>query len=102
MHVPPALRRWGTRIALALVVAVAIGYLPGEALRRDPRTVKLTAQLDDLKAQARELASAIAQLAREIQALRTDVGAIENRARAELGMVYPDEIVMRVHREAAP
>lgn len=101
-HVAPALRRWGTRLGLALVVAIAIGYLPGEALRRDPRAVKLEQQLHQLDAEARDLAAGNAALAREIEALRTDVGAIEDRARADLGMVYPDEVVLRVHTEGQP
>ena len=96
MHVPPALRRWGARLGLALIVAIGIGYLPSQALRRDPRTIKLRAQIDELDAEARELAVHNAALYRDIEALKTDVGAIEDRARADLGMVYPDEIVLRI------
>jgi cell division protein FtsB len=95
-HVAPALRRWSARLGLALVVAVAIGYLPGEALRRDPRAVILDAQLHSLEDEARELVAGNAALSREVEALRTDVPAIEDRARADLGMVYPDEVVLRV------
>jgi len=97
MHVAPALRRWIARLGLALVVAILIGYLPGEALRRDPRALKLEGQVHQLEGEAKELAAGNAALAREIEALRTDVGAIEDRARADLGMVYPDEIVLRVN-----
>jgi cell division protein FtsB len=100
-HISPALRRWGARFALALVVAVAIGYVPNQLLRRDPREVKLRAQLDQLDTEARELAAGNAELARDIDALRTDVGAIEDRARADLGMVYPDEVVLRVQPPSA-
>ena len=96
MHVPPAIRRWSARFGLALVVAIAIGYLPGQVLKKDPRTVKLDAQLDELDAETKELAAKNAALLRDINALRNDVGAIEDRARADLGMVYPDEIVLRV------
>jgi len=96
MHVAPALRRWATRLGLAIVVAILIGYLPGEALRRDPRAVKLEGQVHQLDDQARDLAAGNAALAREIEALRSDVGAVEDHARADLGMVYPDEIVLRV------
>lgn len=95
-HVAPALRRWAARLGLAFVVAIAIGYLPGEALRRDPRAVKLEGQLHTLEDEARELAAGNAALAREVEALRGDVSAIEDRARADLGMVYPDEVVLRV------
>lgn len=96
MHVPPALRRWGIRLVLAIVVAVAIGYVPGEVLRRDPRAAKLETQLDDLQKEATALTERNAELARQIRALQTDVRAIEDHARTDLGMVYPDEIVFRV------
>jgi cell division protein FtsB len=96
MHEAPAIRRWGMRLGLALVVAILIGYLPGQVLRRDPRAVKLEQQLAELRAHAKELGASNAALARDVEALRTDVGAIEDRARADLGMVYPDEVVMQV------
>src|SRR6185312_11380007 len=75
MHVAPALTRWATRLGLALVVAILIGYLPGEALRRDPQAVKLEGQVHQLDDEAKQLAAGNAALAREIEALRTDVGA---------------------------
>lgn len=96
MHVPPAIRRWSARVGLSLIVAIAIGYLPGQVLRKDPRTAKLNTQLDELDVEGRELATRNAALMRDIEALREDVGAIEDRARADLGMVYPDEVVLRV------
>ena len=102
MHEAPALRRWVMRLGLALVVAIAIGYVPGQMLRRDPRAVKLQGQLEQLKVDARELTAGNAALSREIDALRSDVGAIEDRARADLGMVYPDEVVLRVKHEGEP
>jgi len=96
MHIPPAFRRWGVRLGLAVVVAIGIGYVPGQVLRVDPRVAKLKTQLDELDVAARALAANNAALVRDIRALRTEVGAIEDRARADLGMVYPDEIVLRV------
>lgn len=95
-YVAPASRVWTTRLVLAAVVAVAIAYVPGQVMRRDPRTTRLERQLDELGTEARALRGVNADLAREIEALRTSVGAIEDRARADLGMVYPDEIVLRV------
>jgi len=83
---------------LAIVVAVGIAYVPGQVMRRDPRTVKLERQLDELEAEARTLRASNADLVRDIEALRSSVGAIEDHARADLGMVYPDEIVLRVER----
>ena len=102
MHVPPAFRRWGTRFALAVMIAIAIGYVPGQVGRRDPRAGKLEAQIEELTAEAREVAVRNVGLRREIAALRSDVGAIEDRARADLGMVYPDEVVLRLEPEPEP
>jgi cell division protein FtsB len=102
MHIPPAFRRWGARFALAVLIAIAIGYVPGQVLRRDPRAAKLEAQLAQLAAEAREVGARNAVLRRDIAALRTDIIAIEDRARADLGMVYPDEIVLRIPPEPEP
>lgn len=81
---------------LAVVVATVIGYVPAQVLRRDPRTVKLREQIDALDREARALAVGNAALRREIRGLATDIGAVEERARADLGMAYPDEVVFRV------
>jgi len=89
-------RRWSARLGLAIIVAIVIGYLPGLVLSRDPRTVMLEEQLAELATEAEELTRHNARLVRSIEALRTDVGAIEDRARADLGMTYPDELVLRV------
>ena len=102
MHIPPALRRWSARLALAVLIAIAIAYLPGQVLRRDPRVAKLERQIDQLTAEAKEVAAHNAVLRRDIAALRSDVGAIEDRARADLGMVYPDEIVLKLPVDSAP
>lgn len=99
MHIPPAFRRWITRFALAIALAIAIGYLPSQVLRRDPRAAKLEAQIDQLTTEARAVAERNAILRRDIAALRSDVGAIEDRARVDLGMVYPEEIVLRLPAE---
>lgn len=98
MHEAPPLRRWLVRLGLAVVVAILIGYVPGQLLRRDPRAEKLSGQLQALRDQKAVLGAEIAATLREVQALRTDVGTIEDRARADLGMVYPDEIILRVRR----
>lgn len=85
-----------------MVVAIAIGYLPSSVLRRDPRTVKLHQQLDALDADAAKLTAESTRLHHEIEALRTDVGAIEDRARADLGLVYPDEVVIHLEPSRLP
>ena len=85
-----------TRLVLAIVVAILIAYVPGQVMRRDPRTVKLERQIDEMAVEPKQLREANGDLARDIEALRTSIGAVEDRARADLGMVYPDEIVLRV------
>lgn len=102
MHEAPALRRWLARLGLALVVAIAIAYVPGQLMRRDPRAAQLADKLEALRAEGRDLTVENAALYREVEALRTDVGAIEDRARGDLGMVYPDEVVLRVRRAGTP
>ncbi len=97
MHVPPALRRWAVRLTLAFAVALAIAYVPGDSERQ---AVRLRRQLDDSRREARELEVGNLRMAGEVEALRDDPAAIEARARSELGMVYPGEIVLRL--EAAP
>jgi cell division protein FtsB len=102
MKVAPPLRRWMTRLGLAIIVAIAIGYLPGELLRRDPRAVKVERDLEQVRKELREMTAKNQAAYREVEALRNDVGAIEARARADLGMVYPDEVVLRVRRAPNP
>lgn len=97
MHVPAALRRWATRLVLAIAVALAIAYVPGDS---EHQAVQLRRQLADARREAKELEAANARMATEVDALRTDAEAVEARARNELGMVYPGEIVLRL--EAAP
>jgi outer membrane murein-binding lipoprotein Lpp len=96
MYVRPAFRRWGVRLGLAVAIAIAIGYVPAQVARRDPRAARLEAQIEQLTAEARQIAARNAELRRDIAALRSDIGAIEDRARGDLGMVYPDEIVLRL------
>jgi hypothetical protein len=101
MYIPPALRRWGVRFGLAVLIAIAIGYVPSQVVRRDPRVGRLEAQLAQLTAEARDVAVQNAALRREIAALRSDVGAIEDRAREDLGMAYPDDLVLRLPQDPA-
>jgi cell division protein FtsB len=96
MHVPPAWRRWATRIALAIAVAAAIAVAPDLIDRGDSRADKLRAQLRATDDKIRALDRSNAALLDDITGLRTEVGAIERRARDELGMVYPGELVLQI------
>lgn len=101
MHVAPATRRWGTRLSLALAVAILIGYVPSQILVRDPRVPALRSQVQGLEREIELVEQKNLRMVREIEALRTDVHTIESRARAELGMVYPNELVLRIGRAGA-
>lgn len=95
MYVPPAWRRWGARVGLALAIAIAIAYLPWRT-SSDERVDKLRIQLDATGADIARLEHENARLEREVAALRSDPRAIIEYARDELGMVYPGELVLRV------
>src|SRR5690349_10802762 len=99
MHVPPTWRRWLTRLGLALAVALVIAFVP-ELIGIDDRASRLREQLDDNQAEMARLRDENRRLEREIDALRNDVATIEDRARDELGWVYPGELVLRVERPA--
>ena len=92
---PPAWRRWGARVGLAIAIAIAIAYLPWRA-GGEERIEKLRTQVHDTDVEIARLQRANARLHREIDALHQDVGAIVDQARDELGMVYPGEVVLRV------
>ena len=96
MHVAPATRRWGARLSLALAVAVAIGYVPAQVLARDSRAPGLRRQVESFEREIVQVEQHNLRLVREIEALRVDLHTIESRARAELGMVYPNELVLRI------
>lgn len=98
MHVPSALRRWTIRGALALVVAIGIAYIPSGGV--DGRSARLRRQLADVRAEVVRLRAINLALAAETEALRTDPSAIEARARDDLDMVFPGELVLRL--EATP
>ena len=94
MHVAPALRRWTIRGVLALLVAGAIAYIPAGGV--DDRAARLRRQLDATRAEATTLHAGNAELAAEVEVLRTDPAAIERHARDDLDMVYPGEMVLRL------
>jgi cell division protein FtsB len=101
MHVAPAWRRWTARIALAVGVAAAIAIAPTMIDRGDERADKLRAQLRDTEAKIDALDRANAAVLDDIHGLRSEVGAIERRARDELGMVYPGELVIQIDERGA-
>lgn len=93
---------WARRVLLACGVALALGYLPYRvtAAPSADRIDALATELAKTRAAIAELEAKNAERRRTIEALKHDPGAIEDIARDELGMVYPDEIILRVDGEA--
>ncbi|HET6147053.1 MAG TPA: septum formation initiator family protein [Polyangia bacterium] len=89
-------KTWLGRLVAALAVTVLLGYIPYHVYARSglARTVALRGDLLALRARNRELRAGNERLAREAEALRSDLGAIERVARAELGWVRPGELVV--------
>ena len=73
-------------------VAVPLRILAEEGL---PRYRALQAEQVDLDAQNERMRREVRDLQREVEALRTDPGAIERIARDELGMVRPGEVIFQ-------
>jgi cell division protein FtsB len=101
MHVPPKAKRWASRLGLALLVVVVIGYIPSKILSRDPKAAMLAAQLATLQQEADRLATDNASKRNAVEGLQNRVDAIEDRARHDLGMVYPNEIIIRIDRASS-
>ena len=89
-------RTWVGRVAAAVLVMVALGYIPYHVYARSglARTLVLRRDLAGLRARNAQLAADNERFAREAEALRTDPAAIERVARAELGWVRPGEIIV--------
>jgi cell division protein FtsB len=79
---------------VAGVIAVGGWWLAGRSSA--DRADALRAQLRSLNDESRRIAADNARLARDVEALKNDPGAIEDIARDELGLVYPGEIVLRL------
>src|SRR5690349_6827098 len=89
-------RTWVGRGVAAALVMVALGYIPYHVYARSglARTLVLRRDLATLHARNAQLAAENERLAREAETLRSDPGAIERVARAELGWVRPREIIV--------
>ena len=86
---------------MAAALAISLAYVPYRLL--DPvgtrQVVVLRSELQDIRARRAELTAENAELRREIDGLRQDPSVIEDIAREDLGMVRPDEIIIRVEAE---
>lgn len=93
-------KTWVGRIVAAASVTFALGYIPYHVYARSglARTLLLRRDLQALHAHNAELRAENERLTREADGLRSDLGAIERVARAELGWVRPGEIVVDLSR----
>jgi cell division protein FtsB len=89
-------KTWAGRLLAAVLVTSLLGYIPYHVYARSglARTIALRRDLRALQAHNADLRAENERLAREADALRSDLGAVERVARAELGWVRPGEIVV--------
>jgi cell division protein FtsB len=96
-------KTWLGRLGAALAVTVVLGYIPYHVYARSglARTIALRRDLVALRTHNREVRAENERLAREAEALGSDLGAIERVARTELGWVRPGELVVDLSVGAA-
>jgi cell division protein FtsB len=87
---------WSTLALIALLLFVQAQLWLGDSGK--PHAIGLQLQLE--RQQQRNAAARLAneQLAAEVRDLREGLEMVEERARQELGMVKPDEILVQVTR----
>ena len=86
--------RWVALLLLALLLALGVKLWAGEWGFRE--VSRLQAQIAEQKAENAKLKQRNDQLAADVEDLRSGKDAIEERARAELGLIKPDEIFYQV------
>ena len=95
------LRRWWLHVALGLLAASLLWELDrGEGGRRE--LAALQARVEAQRAENAKLSQRNAALAADVAELKSGEAAVEDRARAELGMIKPGETFYRVVDPAAP
>jgi cell division protein FtsB len=85
---------WSTLALAALLVLVQAQLWLGGSGK--PHAMNLQLQLDRQQAANASAAARNAQLAAEVRDLREGLEMVEERARWDLGMVKPDEILVQV------
>jgi cell division protein FtsB len=90
-------RRWLFRLALAVGLAVCLGYLPYQAYGPQGmgRISHLKRQWAEIQQKNRRLVGENERLRHQIIRLRDDRHALEKVARDELGLVRPSDIVFQ-------
>jgi cell division protein FtsB len=89
---------WAARLGIALMLAVALGYLPYKLYLRSGlvQYVSLRGELVALTTRNEQLQASIRELRHELERMKEDPSAIERVARDELGMVRSGEVVFKV------
>ena len=85
---------WSTLALLALFLVVQVQLWFGSSGK--PYTMSLQLQLDRQQAANKAAGARNDQLVAEVRDLREGLEMVEERARWELGMVKPDEILVQV------
>jgi cell division protein FtsB len=96
-------KTWAGRLLAAVAVTFLLGYIPYHLYARSglARTIGLRRDLVALHTLNQDLQAENERLAREADGLRSDLGAIERVARAELGWVRPGELVVNLAAEGS-
>jgi cell division protein FtsB len=91
-------RRWAVRIGSAVAAAALVGYLPYRLVggASGAQLERMQGDLDRTRFAITQARASSAELRREIDALRSDPGAVEDIARRDLGMVRPGDLVLRI------
>lgn len=95
-------RRWTLRLGIAALLAIVAAVWPNRLLggRATDQLDRMSGELERAREAARDRGEQIADLRREIDALKNQTTAIEDIARRDLGMIRAGEIVLRF--EAGP
>ena len=86
--------RWSTLIIVGLLAAVHGDLWFGKA--NMPYVMSLRKQLDEQRAANEAARERNARVAAEVNDLKEGLEMVEEKARSELGMVRPDEILVQV------
>ena len=88
------MRRWSTLVIAALLAVVHADLWFGKG--NMPYVMSLRKQLADQQAVNETARERNARVAAEVSDLREGLEMVEEKARSELGMVKPDEILVQV------
>jgi cell division protein FtsB len=97
-------RHWTLRLCAAALLAVTAAAFPYRLFGgpASHRVEHMRSELERTRTAARERRAAIAELRREIEALKNRPDAIEDIARRDLGMIKAGELVLRFEQGAPP